>query len=83
MRILPEEKIKALLKLMNSTTNGKLPDHEIVLQCFELAMDEKMLDYLLAVGTELHIVEELEALYHSQQLITVQVYCTLLLHKCP
>lgn len=65
MRILPKEKIKALLKLMNSTTQGKLPDHEIVLQCFELAMDEKMMDYLLAVGTELHTVEELETLYNS------------------
>lgn len=65
MRVLPEEKIKALLKMMNSTTQGKLPDHELVLQCFELAMDEKMMDFLLAVGTEPHSKEELEALYHS------------------
>ena len=65
MRILPEEKIKDLLKLMNSTTQGKLPAHELVLQCFELAMDEKMMDYLIAVGTELHTVEELEAIYNS------------------
>ena len=65
MRILPEEKIKALLKMMNSTTQGKLPAHELVLECFELAMDEKMMDYLLAVGPEPHTVEELEALYNS------------------
>lgn len=65
MRKLPENKVKALLELMNSTTLGKIPAHEAILECFDLAMDEKMLDYLLAVGTELHTVEELEALYNT------------------
>lgn len=65
MRVLPESKVKALLDLMNSTTLGKIPAQEPILDCFDLAMDEKMLDYLLAVGTELHTVEELEALYNS------------------
>lgn len=52
MRVLPEEKVKALIELMNSTTMGKIPPQEPILECFDMAMDEKMLDYLLAVGAE-------------------------------
>ena len=65
MRGLPEEKVKALIELMNSTTMGKIPPQEPILECFDMAMDEKMLDYLLAVGAEPHTKEELEALYND------------------
>lgn len=63
MRVLPEEKVKALIELMNSTTLGKIPPQEPILDCFDMAMDEKTLDFLLAVGTDLHTKEELEAIY--------------------
>ncbi|MBR5283539.1 MAG: hypothetical protein IKU27_00580, partial [Clostridia bacterium] len=49
---------------MNDMSTVKIPDRKAVLECFDLAMDEQMLDYLLAVGTEPHTVPELEAIYH-------------------
>ena len=62
---LPEKKVKELLGMMNAMSTVKIPEHKAVLECFDLAMDEQMLDYLLKVGTEPHTVPQLEALYHE------------------
>ena len=62
---LPEKKVKQLLGMMNAMSTVKIPEHKAVLECFDLAMDEQMLDYLLKVGTEPHTVPQLEALYHE------------------
>ena len=60
---LNETKVKQLIELMNSTTEGKIPPQEPILDCFDMAMDGQMLDYLLAVGTQPHTIGELKALY--------------------
>lgn len=62
---LPEKKVKELLGMMNAMSTVKIPEHKAVTECFGLAMDERMLDYLLRVGTEAHTVPQLEALYHE------------------
>ena len=61
---LPEKKVKQLLGFMNAMSTVRIPENKAVLECFDLAMDEQMLDYLLAVGTEPHTVSQLESIYH-------------------
>ena len=60
---LPETKVKELIALMNSVSNGGIPPQPPILELFDLAMDEQTVDYLLAVGNEPKTVEELEAIY--------------------
>lgn len=60
---LPEKKVKQLIALMNSTSEVKIPPMKPILECFDMAMDEQMLDYLLTVGTKLHTLDELKAIY--------------------
>ena len=65
MRKLPEEKVVKLIELMNSTTLGQVPPEPEILDCFDLAMSEKTLDYLLAVGTGVHTKEQLKEIYQE------------------
>ena len=51
---LPEKKVKKLIGMMNSLTQVKIPPMKPILEIFDMAMDEKTLDYLLRVGTEEH-----------------------------
>ena len=64
--MLPENKLKELIGMMNSVSSSAIPPQPPILEMFDIAMDEKMLDYLLAVGTEPHTVAELEAIYRAQ-----------------
>ena len=64
--MLPENKLKELIGMMNSVSGSAIPPQPPILEMFDIAMDEKMLDYLLAVGTEPHTVAELEAIYRAQ-----------------
>lgn len=60
---LPEKKVRALIQLMNSVSKFHLPAVKPLLDCFELAIDERTLDFLLAAGTGPYAVDELKAAY--------------------
>ena len=60
---LPENKVKELIALMNSVSNGGIPPQQPILELFDLAMDEKTVDFLLAVGSEPKTVPQLEEVY--------------------
>ena len=62
---LPEKKVKELIDLMNSMSTASIPAQKPIIEMFNLAMDEKMLDYLLTIGTEYHTKDELGAIYHK------------------
>lgn len=63
---LTESKVVELIGKMNSVSGSAIPPQPPIVEMFNIAMDEKMLDYLLAVGTEPHTVAELEAIYRAQ-----------------
>ena len=60
---LPKKKVKKLIGMMNSLTQVKIPPMKPILEIFDMAMDEKTLDYLLRVGTEEHTLRDLKKLY--------------------
>lgn len=60
---LPEKKVKELIGMMNSISGITIPAVKPIIECFELGMDEKTLDYLLRVGVEEHSVQELREIY--------------------
>ena len=60
---LPENKVKELIALMNSVSNGGIPPQPPILELFDLAMDEKTVDFLLAVGSEPKTLHQLEEIY--------------------
>lgn len=60
---LNEKKVKKLIGMMNSLTEVKIPPMKPIIECFEIGMDEKMLDFLLAAGTEEHTIDELQGIY--------------------
>ena len=60
---LPEEKVKTLIDLMNSMTQSVIPPQQPIIEMFELAMDEKMLDYLLKIGTTEYTMDQLKDVY--------------------
>ena len=60
---LPEKKVKQLIELMNQMSTTKIPAHKKIIECFDLAMDEKTLDYLIKVGTEPHVIPQLQAIF--------------------
>lgn len=63
---LPENKVVQLIDMMNTLSNGGgIPAQPPIIQMFNEAMDEKMLDYLIKMGTEPHTVPQLRALYHE------------------
>ncbi|MBE6113966.1 MAG: 4Fe-4S dicluster domain-containing protein [Erysipelotrichaceae bacterium] len=63
--MLPEEKVKLLINKMNSMSSAAIPAKKPIIEMFNLAMDEKMLDYLLKVGTDYHTVDQLQEIYHE------------------
>lgn len=63
---LPEKKVKELIARMNSLTEVKIPPMKPILECFEIGMDEKMLDFLLACGVEERTMEQLQNIYRNQ-----------------
>ena len=62
---LPEKKVKQLIDLMNSMSSANIPAKKPILEMFDIAMDEKMLDYLIAMGTKPHTVGQLRNGYHK------------------
>ncbi len=60
---LPEKKVKELISMMNTMTESKIPPMKPILECFEIGMNEKMLDYLLQCGTTEHTRDELQQIY--------------------
>lgn len=62
---LPKEKVKKLIEMMNAMSNSSIPVQKPIIEMFNLAMDEKMLDYLLALGTSEYTIEESKQVYVS------------------
>ena len=60
---LPEKKVRDLIKLMNSVSKFHLPAVKPLMDCFDLAMDERTLDFLLAAGTGPYTRQELKTVY--------------------
>ena len=62
---LPEKKVLQLVDLMNSMSSANIPAKKPILEMFDIAMDEKMLDYLIAMGTKPHTIGQLRNGYHK------------------
>lgn len=62
---LPKRKVIALIHKMNSMTQASIPPHKAIIEMFNLAMDEKMLDYLLKLDTKQYTLKQLEEVYVS------------------
>ena len=62
---LPEKKVKELIALMNSKSTASVPAAKQNVEMFNLAMVEKVLDYLLKAGVETHTIPQLEEIYHE------------------
>lgn len=62
---LPEKKVKELIHLMNSMSTASIPAQKPIIEMFNIAMDEKMLDYLLKLGKETYTTGGLKAVYHD------------------
>ena len=60
---LSEQKIKQLIAMMNSLSEVKIPPMKPILECFDMGMDEDMMDFLLEVGPKERTLEELKAIY--------------------
>ena len=61
--MLDTKKVKELIGMMNSMSNSSIPAQKPIIEMFNLAMDEKMLDYLLAMNTKQYTIDELKQLY--------------------
>ena len=57
--ILPKNKVRKLIDLMNSKSEAALLRTKHLEELIELAMNEEMLDYLLEAGQVEHTKEEL------------------------
>ncbi|MBE6037965.1 MAG: 4Fe-4S dicluster domain-containing protein [Anaerofustis stercorihominis] len=62
---LPENKVTQLIDLMNSVSTAVIPAQKPIIELFNIAMDEKTVDYLLKLGKECYKVEELKTIYHE------------------
>ena len=62
--MLPKEKVKKLIELMNSISSVKIPTLSPVFDLFNMTMDEHMVDYLTEVGTTPKTKEELKVIYN-------------------
>ena len=58
-----EKKVKQLINLMNSMSNTHIMAHKSIIEMFNIAMDEKMVDYLLRLGNNYYTKEELKDVY--------------------
>lgn len=65
MAKLEKDKVRALIALMNADTKGKIPASPVIIECFNLAMEPRTLDFLLAVGAGQHTFEDLKRIYHE------------------
>ena len=50
--MLDTKKVKELIGMMNSMSNSSIPAQKPIIEMFNLAMDEKMLDYLIEMNTK-------------------------------
>lgn len=64
---LDKKKVKRLIGMMNDMTEVKIPPMGPIIKCFEIGMDEDILNYLLRVGTTPHTVRSLESLYDTMR----------------
>lgn len=64
---LNEKKVKRLIGLMNEMSGFKIPAMKPIIRCFEAAMDEDILEFLLRVGTASHSEETLADLFQTMQ----------------
>lgn len=63
---LDKKKVKKLIALMNSSNLVEIPPMGPIIECFEIAMDQQTVDYLLTLGIEPHTVPELKAMFCEQ-----------------
>lgn len=59
------KKVKQLIAMMNDVSETKIPALKPVIETFEIAMSERTLDFLLAVGIDEHSKEELQQIYQD------------------
>ena len=64
---LNEKKVKRLIGMMNEMTTVEIPPLKPIIRCFELGMDEDILEYLLRVGTAGHSKATLEQLFSTMR----------------
>ncbi|MDO4501936.1 MAG: 4Fe-4S binding protein [Coriobacteriia bacterium] len=64
---LDKKKVKRLIGMMNQMTAVEIPPMGPIIRCFELGMDEDILNYLLRVGTTGHTKQNLEELYQTMR----------------
>ena len=63
--MLPKDKMKQVLEMMNSGSSTKMPAMKQVLEIVDMVMDEKMLDWLLAVGPGPVALTDMHKTYHD------------------
>lgn len=61
--MLPVKKVKQLIKNMNSMSESSIALLKPIIEMFNIAMDEKMLDYLLRLGVNEYTIDELKSIY--------------------
>lgn len=62
---LPKKKVKQIIDLMNEMSEASLLPLSQVYELIDIAMNEKMLDYLIAIGTNYHTKDELKEIYEA------------------
>lgn len=63
--MLPKDKLKQVLEMMNSRSSTKMPAMKQVLKILDMVMDQQMLDWLLAVGPGPVAKAEMQKIYHD------------------
>ena len=61
--MLPVKKVKQLIKNMNSMSESSVAPLKPITEMFNIAMDERMLDYLLRLGVNEYTIDELKSIY--------------------
>lgn len=64
---LEKKKVKRLIGMMNEMTAVEIPAMGPIIRCFEIGMDEDVLNYLLRVGTAPHSTKTLADLYATMR----------------
>lgn len=64
---LDKKKVKRLIGMMNEMTAVEIPAMGPIIRCFEIGMDEDVLNYLLRVGTAPHSKKTLADLYTTMR----------------
>lgn len=64
---LDKKKVKRLIGMMNQMTAVQIPPMGPIIRCFELGMDEDILNYLLRVGTAPHSKVDLMDLFGTMR----------------